>query len=72
MLKIDGEFIRDLARDSMSQAVVRAVVQTAKAIGRTTIAECVEDDAAFELLRELGVDAAQGWHVGRPGPLEFL
>jgi diguanylate cyclase (GGDEF)-like protein len=72
VLKIDGEFIRDLARDSMSQAVVRAVVQTAAAVGRTTIAECVEDDRAFELLRELGVNAAQGWHVGRPGPLEFL
>jgi diguanylate cyclase (GGDEF)-like protein len=72
VLKIDGEFIRDLARDAMSQAVVRAVVQTAAAVGRETIAECVEDDQAFELLRELGVDAAQGWHVGRPGPLEFL
>jgi diguanylate cyclase (GGDEF)-like protein/PAS domain S-box-containing protein len=69
VVKIDGEFIRDLERDATSQAVVRALVQTARAVGSTTIAEYVENRETFELLRSLGVDAAQGFHIGAPAPL---
>ena len=47
----------------------RALVQTARAVGSTTIAEYVENQATFELLRELGVDAAQGFHIGPPAPI---
>ena len=72
ILKIDGEFVRDVAQDAISEAVVRAVVQTARSLGRRTIAESVEDEAAFDFLRELGVDAAQGFHVGRPAPLDAM
>ena len=68
LVKIDGEFVRDVAVDAMSQAVVSAVVKTAGTIGSRTIAECVEDAAAFTLLRDLGVDAAQGYFIGRPQP----
>jgi PAS domain S-box-containing protein len=69
-LKIDIEFVRDLPRDMASQHVVRAVVNLARGFGQTTVAEGVEDDETLELLRELGVDCAQGYGIGRPAPVE--
>ncbi|MFZ5815947.1 MAG: bifunctional diguanylate cyclase/phosphodiesterase [Bacillota bacterium] len=68
-LKIDGSFIRNLARDPVDQELVRAMVQVARALGRKTIAESVEDGETLELLRQLGVDYAQGYHIGRPVPV---
>ena len=41
-------------------------------LGRKTIAKAVEDDATMDVLRELGVDLAQGYGIVRPRPLEFL
>ncbi len=69
LLKIDGEFVKDLASSDLSRTVVQAIVQVARSLGRRTVAECVEDKAAFDLLRRMGVDAAQGWHIGHPAPL---
>jgi diguanylate cyclase (GGDEF)-like protein/PAS domain S-box-containing protein len=70
ILKIDGEFVRDIAHDATSEAVVRAIVQTAAVVGSTTIAECVESAEGLALLEKLGVDAAQGYYIGRPVALE--
>ncbi len=69
-LKIDIEFVRDLATNRASHHVVEAVVALSKAFGLQTIAEGVEDAATLELLVDLGVDFAQGYHIARPGPLE--
>lgn len=69
-LKIDIEFVRDLPTNPASQHVVEAVVALAQAFALQTVAEGVEDAATLELLRELGVDFAQGYHVARPRPLE--
>jgi diguanylate cyclase (GGDEF)-like protein/PAS domain S-box-containing protein len=68
-LKIDGGFIRELARNPTDQHLVRAIVDVARALGKKTIAEFVNDDATIELLRGYGVDFAQGFHIGRPAPL---
>lgn len=68
-LKIDVEFVRDLPRDPASQHVVRAVVDLARAFGQKTIAEGVEDEETLHLLADMGVDLAQGYHIGRPAPL---
>lgn len=68
-LKIDGGFIRRLPADPVDQNVVRAIVTMARGLGIQTVAEYVGSDQALDLLRECGVDAAQGYHVGRPGPL---
>jgi PAS domain S-box-containing protein len=68
-LKIDIEFVRDLATNPASSHVVRAVVALAHGFGLQTVAEGVEDAATLALLRELGVDLAQGYHIARPGPL---
>ncbi|MEA2294853.1 MAG: hypothetical protein QOE86_2492 [Solirubrobacteraceae bacterium] len=68
VIKIDGEFIRSLTRSTQDQVTVRAIVDIAKGLGKQTVAEFVEDAATLELLRRLGVDAAQGYHIGRPRP----
>ncbi|MGA8218252.1 MAG: EAL domain-containing protein, partial [Solirubrobacterales bacterium] len=47
---------------------VRAVVQIARSLGKTTVAEGVEDERTLELLRDYGVDYAQGYYIGRPEP----
>jgi diguanylate cyclase (GGDEF)-like protein/PAS domain S-box-containing protein len=65
-LKIDGGFIKQLARDSQDQAIVQSMNQVAHALGKETIAEFVEDDASLALLRRYGVDYAQGYYLGRP------
>lgn len=65
-LKIDGDFIRNLAHNLVDQQVVKAVVQVAKALGYKTIAEYVQDEATVLALRHYGVDYMQGYHVGRP------
>ncbi len=72
LLKIDGEFIRQLPITPTDRLVVRAVVDIAKAMGTQTCAEFVGDDETVELLRDLGVDYGQGFHLGRPRPIEEL
>lgn len=66
VLKIDGQFVRGLVRSAEDQAVVTALVTIAQALGKVTVAEFVEDARTLELLRELGVNEAQGYYVGRP------
>ena len=71
-LKIDGEFVAGVARSPIDREIVRAIVLLARAVGRRTIAELVPDQETLELLGELGVDLAQGFHIGRPRPVEEL
>jgi EAL domain-containing protein (putative c-di-GMP-specific phosphodiesterase class I) len=49
---------------------VMAIVQLARDLGKKTIAEFVGDHATIELLREYGVDFAQGFHIGMPRPVQ--
>jgi diguanylate cyclase (GGDEF)-like protein len=65
-IKIDGLFIRDLADDRENQLFVRAMVSVARGLHKTTIAECVEDEVALNLLAGLGVDYVQGFLLERP------
>ncbi len=68
-LKIDGKFIRALPSSPVDQVFVRAMVELAYGLGKQTIAEFVQDEQTLQLLKDLGVDYAQGYHIGRPGPL---
>jgi EAL domain-containing protein (putative c-di-GMP-specific phosphodiesterase class I) len=68
-LKIDGEFVRGLPQSRTDQILVASVVELARGLGKKTIAEYVGDQDTVELLRELGVDYAQGFHTGRPAPV---
>jgi EAL domain-containing protein (putative c-di-GMP-specific phosphodiesterase class I) len=67
-LKIDGTFVRNLARDKVDQCMVRMTAELAREVGLRTVAEYVGSEAALKLIREYGVDYAQGFHVGRPLP----
>ena len=68
-LKIDGEFVRHSAADPTDQLVIQAVVDIARGLGKRTVAEHVGDDETAALLQRMGVDHAQGFHLGEPAPL---
>ncbi|HEY2571835.1 MAG TPA: EAL domain-containing protein [Solirubrobacteraceae bacterium] len=67
-LKIDGAFIRGLPESAHDQLVVKALVGLVREMGQRTIAEFVGDRETLRLLRQFGVDYAQGFKVGRPAP----
>jgi len=68
-IKIDGGFIRGIASDRMDQLVVRAIVTIARGLGKKTVAEFVTDQESASLLRNLGLDYAQGYFIGEPQPI---
>jgi diguanylate cyclase (GGDEF)-like protein/PAS domain S-box-containing protein len=65
-LKIDGSFFKNLARDSVNQAMVTAMIRLARTLNFQVIAEQVEDASAMDAARRIGVDYLQGFAVGRP------
>jgi diguanylate cyclase (GGDEF)-like protein/PAS domain S-box-containing protein len=67
-VKIDGLFIRNLVDNLDDQIFVRAMVEIARAYNKKTVAEFIENEAALDLLREYGVDYAQGYFIGKPSP----
>ncbi len=67
-LKIDVDFVRNLAADTSNQHLVKAIASLAKDFGYETIAEGVEDAETLAILVDYGVDFAQGFHIGRPSP----
>ena len=67
-LKIDGSFIRNLAKDTVDQSLVRSMIDIARTLGKKIVAEFVEDGDSLELLREWGADYAQGYYIGKPAP----
>ena len=68
LLKIDGQFIRNLTTNPDDLVVVESLVRMARGLRKRTTAEYVEDAATLGLLADLGVDLAQGYHIGRPAP----
>jgi EAL domain-containing protein (putative c-di-GMP-specific phosphodiesterase class I) len=70
-LKIDGSFMRNLGRDTVNQAMVTAMIRLARTLNFKVIAEQVEDTAAVEAARKMGVDYLQGYAIGRPQPLSL-
>ena len=67
--KIDGDFIRGFGANTTDQLVVEAIVGVAKGMGKKTVAEFVTDQNMTELLRQSGIDYAQGFHIGMPRPI---
>jgi diguanylate cyclase (GGDEF)-like protein/PAS domain S-box-containing protein len=68
-LKLDGSFMRNLARDSVSQTMVTAMINLARTLNFKIIAEQVEDSAALDVARKMGVDFVQGYVIARPAKL---
>jgi len=69
-LKIDGSFVKDVSRDEIDRAMVVSIQQVGKVMNLMTIAEHVEDESTVTVLKEIGVDLAQGYHLGRPQAME--
>ena len=71
-LKIDGNFIRDIADDPIDRAMVEAINQVGQVMGIQTVAEFVENNTIFEILKTIGVDYSQGYYIEKPRPLQEL
>ena len=71
MVKIDGSFVQELATDRMSQSIVRACTEIGHQQGLKVVAEWVSSTEMLELLREAGVDYAQGFALHKPERVVF-
>ncbi len=69
-LKIDGEFIKTLPNSPTDRVFIEGIVNVAKKMGIKTIAEFVENEEVLEVVKDLGIDYAQGYYLGKPEPLE--
>ena len=66
MLKIDGSFILNINHDPQDQAIVQSMIEIAHSLGKEVVAEFIEDAETLRLLIKMGIDHAQGYHIGRP------
>ncbi len=71
-LKIDGGFIRDISHDNIDRAMVESIQQVGRAMKLETIAEHVENAATLVVLKDIGVDYVQGFHLGRPQAIDLV
>ena len=71
-LKIDGLFVKDIVEDKIDYAMVKAINEVGHTMGMETIAEFVENNGIKEILRELGIDYAQGYGIHKPQPFEEI
>ncbi|ESS70988.1 diguanylate cyclase/phosphodiesterase with PAS/PAC sensor(S) [Methyloglobulus morosus KoM1] len=71
-LKIDGLFVKDILVDEVDLAMVKSINEVGHVMNKKTIAEFVENEAIFNLLKKLGIDYAQGYGIGKPVPLDEL
>jgi len=71
-LKIDGQFISQIATDPVDRSMVEAISKVGRALGIATVAEFVENGAVLEELKRIGVDFAQGYYVAEPRPVAEL
>jgi PAS domain S-box-containing protein len=69
ILKIDGCLIRDIDTNSYSYSVVKSIVTFAQEQKLQTIAEFIENETIYNIVKELGVDFSQGYYFGKPEPL---
>ncbi|MEZ5464532.1 MAG: EAL domain-containing protein [Lysobacteraceae bacterium] len=72
VLKLDQIFVRELGRNPVDEALVRLICQVGHTLGKTVVAEGAETSAAVGVLREIGVDAIQGFAIHRPCPLSEM
>ncbi|MBK7250031.1 MAG: PAS domain S-box protein [Gammaproteobacteria bacterium] len=71
-LKIDGQFVANIATDTVDRSMVEAICQIGRALGIGIIAERVETGVVLEELGRIGLDFAQGFHLARPRPIAEL
>jgi len=69
-LKIDGEFIKSLPNSPKDRIFIEGIVSVAKKMGIKTLAEFIENEEVLKVVKDLGIDYAQGYYFGKPKPLE--
>ncbi|MCW8998819.1 MAG: EAL domain-containing protein, partial [Kangiellaceae bacterium] len=67
-LKIDGLFVKDIEHNPIDFAFIEAIQKISSQMGIKTVAEYVESEVVFELLKGIGVDFAQGYYIEKPQP----
>jgi Amt family ammonium transporter len=72
ILKIDGSFIKRLHESPVDQSMVRAIHEVARLMNMKTVAEFVENAEILQILRDIGIDRAQGYFLGKPTPIAEL
>jgi diguanylate cyclase len=72
LIKIDRSFVMNMATDESDLAIVRSVVELGHNLGLHVVAEGVEDSITWNMLADLGCDAAQGYYLSRPLPPDEL
>ena len=65
-IKIDGSFINDIHQKEENLYLVKSIVNMAKAYKKTTIGEFVESEEVLNIIKDIDIDFAQGYHVGKP------
>jgi len=68
-LKIDGQFVRDVLVDPIDLAMVKSINDIGHVMGKKTIAEFVENKDILEIMKEVGIDYAQGYGIAKPAPM---
>lgn len=71
-IKLDGSFIQNLHQDTIDQTLVRSMIQVIQALGKKAVAEYVENQAILDILKSMGIDFVQGYHIGHPLPIADL
>jgi len=71
-IKIDKSFVREMDRDKDDATIVRSTVELGHTLGLSVVAEGVENQACWDMLKGLGCDYAQGYHMGRPISVEDM
>jgi diguanylate cyclase (GGDEF)-like protein len=68
VLKIDGAFVRDAVEDLRDLTIVKSIVEVARAFKLRTLAEFIENEETYRLMKSIGVSLGQGYFIGKPPP----
>ncbi len=71
-LKIDGSLVKDIDTNLSSKAIVKSIVSFAKELNIRTVAEFVSSENIYNVIKEIGVDYAQGYYLSEPIPFDQL
>lgn len=70
-VKIDGSFVKHVDKNKDDKIFVKALTEVSQALGKQVVAEFVENEAILQVLKDFGIEYAQGYYIGKPAPLDF-
>ncbi len=71
-LKIDGLLVKDILDDPTDFTLVKSINEMSKSMGKRTVAEFIESPRLLNAVRDIGIDFAQGFHVGKPELIDLV